>query len=240
MTALMTADVRRLVPERSRLRALALIVLLTLMAGLGGCAQIPRQNVVQGPTTAPPQPVPVPDANGSLFQARYSKPLFEDRRPRAIGDILTIVLNENVSATKSSAANASRNGSASLGLDTVPQGIRGLLDERAFDLEGENQFSGQGGANASNTFTGTITVTVMDVLPNGNLAVAGEKRIGINQGTEYIRFSGTVNPRTVSANSSVVSNQVADARLEYYGDGYINEAQTMGWLQRFFLNISPF
>ncbi|MCP1366799.1 flagellar basal body L-ring protein FlgH, partial [Halomonas sp. BBD48] len=103
-----------------------------------------------------------------------------------------------------------------------------------------NDFSGSGGAAASNTFTGTITVTVMDVLYNGNLRVRGEKQIIINQGTEFIRFSGVVNPRTITALNTVPSTLVADARIEYVGNGYINEAQTMGWLQRFFLNVSPF
>ncbi|HFT5023029.1 TPA: flagellar hook-basal body complex protein [Shigella flexneri] len=93
--------------------------------------------------------------------------------------------------------------------------------------------------SASNTFSGTLTVTVDQVLVNGNLHVVGEKQIAINQGTEFIRFSGVVNPRTISGSNTVPSTQVADARIEYVGNGYINEAQNMGWLQRFFLNLSP-
>ncbi|WP_260459727.1 flagellar biosynthetic protein FliO [Enterobacter ludwigii] len=88
--------------------------------------------------------------------------------------------------------------------------------------------------------TGTITVTVNELLPNGNLRVVGEKQIAINQGTEFIRFSGVVNPRFISGGNTVPSTQVADARIEYVGNGYINEAQNMGWLQRLFLNLSPF
>jgi len=83
-------------------------------------------------------------------------------------------------------------------------------------------------------------VTVLEVLTNGNLRVRGEKQILINQGTEFIRFSGVVDPLEISDTNTVPSTQVADARIEYVGDGYINEAQHMGWLQRFFLNISPF
>ena len=94
--------------------------------------------------------------------------------------------------------------------------------------------------DAKNTFSGTITVTVQNVMINGNLKVIGEKQIAINQGTEFIRFSGVVNPRTISGNNTVISTQVADARIEYVGNGYIDEAQTMGWLQRLFLNFSPF
>ena len=83
-------------------------------------------------------------------------------------------------------------------------------------------------------------MSVLEVMNNGNLRVRGEKQIAINQGTEFIRFSGVVNPRTITAQNTVPSTQVADARIEYVGDGYINEAQHMGWLQRFFLNVSPF
>ena len=115
-----------------------------------------------------------------------------------------------------------------------------MLAEYGFDVSGANDFSGSGGSQANNSFTGTITVSVLEVMNNGNLRVRGEKQIAINQGTEFIRFSGVVNPRTITAQNTVPSTQVADARIEYVGDGYINEAQHMGWLQRFFLNVSPF
>ena len=84
-----------------------------------------------------------------------------------------------------------------------------------------------------------ITVTVTGVLPNGNLMVSGEKQMGINQGNEFVRFSGVVNPSTVSSQNTVFSTQVADAKIEYSAKGYIDEAQNMGSLQRFFLNVSP-
>ncbi|WP_234472966.1 MULTISPECIES: flagellar basal body L-ring protein FlgH [Erwiniaceae] len=220
----------------------------TLLLTLNGCALVPRTPLVQGATTAEPTPSAPPVVNGSIFQGvaplNYGyQPLFEDRRPRNIGDTLTITLQENVSASKSSSANASRDGSNSFGVSTVPTGLSGLVgaagEKAGLDANGKNDFAGKGGATANNTFTGTITVTVNQVLSNGNLRVVGEKQIEINQGTEFIRFSGVVNPRTISASNAVLSTQVADARIEYVGNGYINEAQTMGWFQRFFLNVSP-
>ncbi|SFU20233.1 flagellar L-ring protein precursor FlgH [Kosakonia arachidis] len=170
------------------------------------------------------------------------QPMFEDRRPRNVGDILTIVLQENVSASKSSSASANRNGSDSLSFDATPKFMAGLFggDKANTSITSKNDFSGKGGAAAKNTFSGTITVTVKQVLENGNLQVVGEKQIEINQGTEFIRFSGVVNPRTISGSNTVASTQVADARIEYVGNGYINEAQQMGWLQRLFLTLSPF
>ncbi|HEY3985283.1 MAG TPA: flagellar basal body L-ring protein FlgH [Cedecea sp.] len=220
----------------------------TLLSGallLSGCAQIMHQPLVQGATTAAPIPLAATGPSGSLFQTGQAmnygyQPMFEDRRPRNIGDTLTILLQENVSASKSSSASANRNGSAGLGLDAMPVG--GWLGSGGadFDASGKSDFSGKGGAAARNTFTGTITVTVNALLPNGNLQVVGEKQIAINQGTEFIRFSGVVNPRTISGSNTVSSTQVADARIEYVGNGYINEAQNMGWLQRLFLNLAPF
>lgn len=207
---------------------------------LSGCAQLPRASVVSEQEQVRIPERPLGQGNGSIYQARHGfQPLFEDRRPRMVGDILTIVLNEQVSASKNAASNASRNGSASLTPITVPDKLS-KLSEWATELEGDNVFGGSGGSKANNSFAGTITVSVLEVMANGNLRVRGEKQIAINQGTEFIRFSGVVNPRTITGQNTVPSTQVADARIEYVGDGYINEAQHMGWLQRIFLNISPF
>jgi flagellar L-ring protein precursor FlgH len=211
---------------------------------LGGCAQIPREPLVQQPMTARTntQMRPAAPVNGAIYQVGFgAQALFEDRRPRYVGDILTILVSENVNASKNSAANASRSGSASSALNLVPQLFGGLISsDQDASASGKNILSAKGGANAANTFNGVITVTVVEVLPNGNLLVSGEKQMLINQGTEFIRFSGVVNPRTVSGNNTVPSTQVADARIEYSAKGYIDEAQTMGWLQRIFLNVLPF
>jgi flagellar L-ring protein precursor FlgH len=217
---------------------------LAISVGLGGCAQVPREPLVQQPMTARPEaPMRVAaPVNGAIYQAGAGAPaLFEDRRPRHVGDILTILVSENVNASKSSAANASRSGSASAELGLIPALFSGLISSaQDANASGKNTMSAKGGANAMNTFNGVITVTVVDLLPNGNLLVSGEKQMLINQGTEFIRFSGVVNPRLVSANNTVASSQVADVRIEYSAKGYIDEAQTMGWLQRMFLNVLPF
>ena len=225
-------------------RLMALMWLPLLLVVLSGCAQMPRPSVV-----GEQERILIPDppqrlANGSIYQPqRGIRPLFEDRRPRMPGDILTIILDEEVSATKTAQSSASRNGSANLNMGQLPLPLTeriAELEELGFDVSGGSDFSGGGDASASNTFTGTITVSVNEVMPNGNLRVRGEKQIAINQGVEFIRFSGVVNPRTISGQNTVPSNTVADARIEYVGDGYISEAQHMGWMQRFFLNVSPF
>jgi flagellar L-ring protein precursor FlgH len=226
-----------------RFGALALHCLAGLaMLATGGCALMPREPLVQLPTTARAEPRPLGPATGSIFQASYAgNPLFEDRRPRNVGDILTIIITENVNATKNSGTNASRTGSTALAFDAVPRALGGLFGtSQNANINGANTLKASGGASAANTFNGTITVTVLEVLPNGNLVVSGEKQLAINQGAEFIRFSGVVNPRTITGDNAVPSTQVADARIEYTAKGYIDEAQNMGWLQRFFLNVSPF
>ncbi|TCT00895.1 flagellar L-ring protein precursor FlgH [Paralcaligenes ureilyticus] len=211
---------------------------------LGGCAMIPPEPVVTGPLTArPPAPVPPPEANGSIYQpTSYGNyPLFEDRRPRNVGDIVTIVIQEKTNAAKNVATSTDRSGSATVGMNIVPSFLPSELGAKQnLDSTGANKASGKGSSSAANTFTGTLTTTVIGVLPNGNLQIAGEKQIAINRGSEYIRFSGVVDPRSITGSNTVASTQVADARIEYRSKGTMDEVQTMGWLQRFFLNISPF
>jgi flagellar L-ring protein FlgH len=218
---------------------------LVLAVGLlaSGCAQIPAPPLVHQPMTvrAGPGPRPVSASPGAIYQTgARGNALFEDRRPGHIGDIVTIVISEKADASKNSATSASRSGKASADFGLTPRFLGGLLRGQDASMAGDNSLNAKGGANAANVFNGVITVTVVDVMPNGNLVVSGEKQMLINQGTEYIRFSGVVNPQTVVGNNTVLSTQVADARIEYSSKGFIHEAQTMGWLQRFFLNVMPF
>lgn len=208
---------------------------------LVGCSSAPPEPVVVEPYA----PVVIPknaeaEPNGAIYQARNGYiPLFEDQRPRRSGDIITIVLEEQVSATKNASSQSSRASNLGMDLEGLPDALEQLA-EYGFNVGSANDFAGSGASSASNQFSGIITVQVMHVLPNGNLRVRGEKQIAINQGTEYIRFSGVVNPRSINGQNSVLSSAVADARLEYIGDGYINQAQQQGWLQRFFNYIAPF
>lgn len=157
-----------------------------------------------------------------------------------MGDTLTINLVENTSAKKNTGANASRDTSSKENVNSMSRLPLSGLAGMGLSASGNESLTAKGGASADNTFKGTITVTVIDVYPNGNLLVSGEKQLAINQGREYIRFSGVVDPVTISGKNTVDSTSVADARIEYVGSGYIDEAQRMGWLQRFFLNFLPF
>lgn len=210
-----------------------------------GCAMVPPEPVVTGPLTAPP-PAPIaPEvvANGAIYQpsAYGSYPLFEDRRPRNVGDVVTILIQERTNAAKNVSTSTNRNSAAGLDFGAAPSFLPGDLGARQnFGVEGSNQATGTGSSRADNMFTGTLTTTVIGVLPNGNLQLAGEKQIAINRGSEYMRFSGVIDPRSITGSNTVLSTQVADARIEFRSKGVMDEVQTMGWLQRFFLNISPF
>ncbi len=218
------------------MKRLALAPLLLVAA----CATVPPTNVHQ-PMTARPAPAPAAQpADGAIYHAGAPLSLFEMKRARNVGDILTIQINEKTSATKKGNSAAARKTSNDFSVDTL-QGLPGKSFLGAsLGAKGEHKFEGKGESNSSDTFTGTITVTVIEVLPNGNLLVSGEKQLGINQGTEYIRFSGVVDPATIGFGNTVSSTQVADARIEYRGNGYVDEAQIMGWLARFFLTFLPF
>ncbi len=214
------------------------LILCTLL--LAACTTVPPTNVHQ-PMTARPQYRPenaVP--NGSIYQAGNSRTLFEDRRARYVGDTMTINITETTSAATKSNTSANRSGSISASVPTI-SGLPGKTFQ-GMELSAKSgiNHSGKGEAAANNVFTGTITVTVIEVMPNGNLLVSGEKQVSIGAGTEYIRLSGIVNPYFISAANSISSANVADARIEYKESGIISEAQVMGWLARFFLSTLPF
>jgi flagellar L-ring protein precursor FlgH len=226
-----------------RLKALSGIAVLALSA----CATTPATSVHQPMAVRPPVLPVSANTNGAIYQTAYYAqagsrymPLFEDRRARNVGDTLVIRINEKTSASKKSNSNASRTGSSTFSVPSI-FGLPGKSFQGA-DLSANSSasFDGKGESASNNDFTGTITVTVTEVLPNGNMVVSGEKQLGLNQGSEFIRFSGVVNPNTIVAGNTVSSTQVANANIEYRANGYIDSAQVMGWLSRFFLTFLPF
>lgn len=211
-----------------------------MMILLSGCATVPPTDIHQ-PLTARPPVEPRPPTDGAIYHVGLSQhPYFEDVKARNVGDNLVINIVENTAASTTSSSSANKAGSIALAA-AAPVGLGVQLNNGA-SLSGSdtNKFAGSGASSGNNVFTGTIAVTVTEVLPNGNLLVSGEKQIAINQGNEFIRFSGVVNPAMIQYGNTIPSTEVADARIEYKASDYINEAQVMGWLQRFFLTFLPF
>jgi len=224
-----------------------LTLTLGLTAGLGlllaGCETIPKPVKVD---FAEARPAPLPmvaaprPASGSLFQAVSYRPAFEDPRARTIGDTITIQIVENVTASQVSKSTSNRTTSMDAGISAAPLISAMDIANLKVGAASTNDFSGKGGTESANTFAGTITATVVEVLPNGHMIVTGEKQVGVNQNVDVLRFSGTVDPKTVQPGNVVSSNKVANARMESRGRGAQAEAQTVGLLSRFFFSFLPF
>jgi len=212
-------------------KLLATVSILTLASLLTAC--VPTTNIKQ-PLTARPQPAPAvaPPANGSIYQAGVNdRPLFEDRRARHVGDVLTITIVETTSASGKSGNSSENTGSLSL---VSPAVIGGASVNSSVKSGNKNDASG------TNTFSGTLTSTVIEVLSNGNLRVAGEKQVSIRHSDEYVRFSGVVSPVDISASNSVPSTKVADVHLEYKGATNLDPADVTSMFARIFTTVLPF
>ncbi|NDP46969.1 MAG: flagellar basal body L-ring protein FlgH [Sulfuriferula multivorans] len=212
---------------------------VVLLLGLAGCGTTPT-SILDKPTTARPEAKPTQAAsNGAIYQAASYRPMFEDRRARQVGDVLTIVINEKTQAGKQASSNGSKDSSVDASISAVAGIPLKTLQGLGVNAESASQYADKSAINSSNNFTGNVTVTVIEVLPNGNLIVAGEKQIALDKGVEYIRLSGVVQPDTIQAGNTVSSAKVADARFEYRTSAKFDSAEVMGWLGRFFLSFIP-
>lgn len=216
------------------------VSMMTAATLLVGCGTLP-ETVVQGPLTARPQPAyaAAPASNGAIFQAASYRPIFEDRRARLVGDTITIIINERSSAGKLAGSSGSKTGTVAAAAPNLFGLFGGITSGLDASASTSSKYEDKGAVTSSNNFASTLTVTVTDVLPNGNLVVAGEKQVSLDRGAEFIRFSGVVDPNTVTGTNTVSSVNVADARLEYRTNARIDAAAVMGMLSRFFLSVVP-
>ncbi len=226
-------------------RRLAGAAVLLLAAATSGCVFLgPRVQMADtAPLPAPspmgPPPPPATPANGSLFATATYRPLFEDHRARLVGDVLTVEIVEKPSAVQSSTSSVDKTGSLGASLTALPGVRAGAFARAGADGSTNQAFEGKGSTENSNDFSGTITVVVRQVLPNGHLLIAGEKQVGVNQNVDVLRFSGQVDPRSIRPGNSVPSAAIANVRLEQRGRGAQAEAQAMGWISRVFLSVLP-
>lgn len=220
------------------------LVLAATLAG-GGCV---AARTAPDPDYAPARPRPAPlaqESPGSLYSPGRGLRLFEDQRAREVGDLLTIVLVEATSASKKAETSTKKENSLDLGNPTLLGApLAGYRHGKRYDLEvgvdTAQEFSGSGASSQSNSLSGSITVTVTEVLPNGYLVVRGEKLIALNEGDEYVRLRGIVRPQDIRPDNTVPSTLVADAHISYGGSGALADSNAHGWLSRFFLKWWPF
>lgn len=225
----------------------ALIVLAIAAALLAGCNSTPKRDP-EFAAVPPAEIPPVPQGNGSIFQAGFERSWFENVRARRVGDILLVNLVEDTEASHTNDGSVDKSNTTSITSPTFfGQGIsfNNPFSSNPYNfgqsLQSDTAFEGDGENTQNNEFSGSISVTVTEVLSNGYLKVRGEKRIGLTGGNEYIRVSGTVRPEDIDVSNTVESTRIADATLVYVGDGQVTDASKMGWLARFFISaVFPF
>jgi len=215
-------------------KILQISFLMLLSYVLVGCNVKPQELADFEPIVRPVAPAPKTYVSGSLYQSN-SVSMFADPKPHLIGDVLTVVLNERTSASKSAGTSTKKEDAISMESPT----IFGLTPTNngnpllAMDVASEREFTGEADSSQSNSLTGEITVTVVDILPNGNLVVQGEKWFTLNQGKEYIRIAGVIRPADVSPDNTLSSSKLADAQITYSGEGFLADANNQGWFGRF-------
>lgn len=214
-----------------------------------GCSTgVPPTSIHQPLTARPADRVAVAPSDGAIYHPGVNEhPLFEDVRARNVGDTLTINVLESTTGSRSAAGGAASSNSVAGATPNVTVGsavLSTMLKPINISGSSSNKSATSGSGAASESLTGTITVTVIEVLPNGNLVVSGEKQVALTNSNEFIRFSGVVNPVYISNLNTVQSTQVADAHLEYKNAGemsqVINDAKSLGFLGRFFMSVLPF
>lgn len=214
-------------------RKLSFIVLMPLL--LAACsAPLPKREPSFSPV-APADLRPPAQSSGGIYMAGYDNRLFEDHTARRVGDILTVNLLERTNSIKRAQNRDIKSDNISASLPTL-FGLGALLlgGDMKTSMLSEKEFEGQGDVLQNNQLSGLISVTVVELLPNGNLKIRGEKRVTLNQGDEFIRLSGIVRPIDIKPTNIIDSEKIADATFMYTGEGSLNDANTHGWLSRVF------
>ncbi len=224
------------------MKSLLIIVSCSLLLGLlAGCS-----NTIEISKALPNDPdfAPIlPEAEeediiptGSLFKASYVNNIYSDSKAHRVGDIISVILSESTQANKNAKTELKKENTAALGaisgLGGAPVTING--DSIQFGVNQKNNFKGDSKANQGNSLRGNISVHVLRVLNNGNLMIRGEKWMSLNNGDEYIRLTGIIRSKDISASNTILSNKVANARIEYAGTGTFADVNEQGWLAAFF------
>ncbi len=219
--------------------------ILALALMLGGCASQPKPGEPEYAPTLPQPPKRSEQITGSIYQAGHDIRLFEDNKASRIGDMLVVLLVEKTDAGKQADTGIKKENDTNIENPTLfgqpAQFSSKGTPNLGFTLNSDSDFSGETESVQSNRLAGSVAVTVADVLPNGHLVIQGEKWITLNQGEEYVRIRGIVRRDDVLPDNTVLSTKVADARISYSGTGALHDANSIGWLSRFFLSpLWPF
>lgn len=219
------------------------LALLVLLSGCSGLAPHYEFKPVTPRVMTPADPIDQgAQQSGTIYRAGADMRLFEDRTARRVGDTVVIRLTEKTVATKSANTTAKKKSEIDIQNPTLfgtPFSAGSATLENT--ANGDRKLGGEGSSDQSNSLTGDISAVVIGVYPNGNLAIRGEKMLTLNQGEEVVQISGVIRPEDIAGDNSVPSSRVADAKITYAGNGVLADANTVGWLGRFFLSpLWPF
>lgn len=225
-------------------RSIHIAALIALASTMAGCSTYVENEASQA--FAPIYPaahVAADDGapDGGIYKASSGGLFASDIRAREVGDILTVSLNETFTASKSQSASSAKTDSFDVTLPVgLPNALTGGFSNGQLTSGTARNFAGSGDARQSNSLTGFLTVTVTRVFENGNMEIAGQKKLRLNNGDEYVRLTGLVRPEDITANNLVASNRVADAEIVYVGAGELADSSRQGWLSRSLRAVSPF
>jgi len=208
--------------------AICLLPLSFALVACGGGSARPAGFAAALP---PPQAAPARHRDGAIYQASQGyAPLYYGNRAARVGDIVTIALIERTQTSKSTSGSTKRDGSVGLSL---PEFI-------GIDSSDLNASGGSGDASQASSIRADLTVTIVEVRPNGTALVRGEKVMQLSQGEEWVQLSGIIRLADIDQDNRIPSIRVADARISYSGAGSVQRASREGWLSRFFGAVSPF
>jgi flagellar L-ring protein precursor FlgH len=233
-------------PGNIPLLATMVITMVTVALLSSGCASS-SQKVV---STLTVPSLPPPKTLGSLWQEENGRAyLYEDLRAMRVGDILTIKIVENHKGSKSADTSAERDSTINNSLTGSAIGYIGIPGIRlggearrglGIDASASNKFGGKGATNREGTLTGTISVIVTEVLPNGDLRIEGRREVTVNSEKQLMTIGGIVRRVDVDTKNTVLSSAIADAKIVYSGLGVLDDVQRPGWLVRVLDWITPF
>jgi flagellar L-ring protein precursor FlgH len=202
-------------------------------------------NISKTYRTPPTEPVASTARSGSVWRGQLTN-LFSDQRAGQVGDILTVRIVEVSQASEKATTDTTRDSETAahisnfFGLETNPNGPWKNPTTLINAGMSKNDFSGTGETTRAGSLSATITARVMDVLPNGNLAIEGKREIYVNNEKKEILLQGIVRPKDISYDNSILSTQVADAKVIYTGIGVVGEKQRPGWMARILDFVWPF
>jgi len=182
----------------------------------------------------------------SLWNQGLSRNICADKKAQAVGDILTILIQENNGATRQNNTTTSKKASLNAAIASILYSptATGLLSKKGtlpvINYNSDSEFNGGGSINNAETITAQVSVKVVDVLPNGNMVVEGQLHTAFSGEKQDAIVRGTVRPDDVMANNTLYSYNIADATIQFMSKGTITDAQRKGWLTRVWDKMSPF